>query len=90
MIILTMEIKSWLKNNVPSCLCIVKFYNSFIENAAHVDDVVLMEKILEYWYNYFMTSRIIWNYRHEVNNHAEENKNSKQRLQNEQQQNKKK
>ena len=55
------------KNNAPFRSCISKINGTLIDNAEHLDIVMLMYNMLEYSQNYSMTSVSLWNfYRDEV------------------------
>ena len=60
-----------LKNNAQFLSCILKIYNTFIDNAEDLDIVMPMYNFLEYSKNYRKTTRSLWNYyRDEPNNGA--------------------
>ena len=62
------------KNNSPFISCISKINNILIDNAEHLDIVVLMYNLIEYSKNYSKTSGSLWNYyRDEPNSGAEGN-----------------
>ena len=50
------------KNNAPFISCISKINGIKIDNAEHLDVVMLMYNLLEYSKNYRKTTGSLWNY----------------------------
>ena len=62
---------------------ISKINNTFIDNAENLDIVMPMHNLLEYSYNYSVTSGSLWNYyRDEINGDANENNGANNRINN--------
>ena len=51
-----------LKNNAPFSSCILKINNTLIKNAENLDIVIPMYGLLEYSFNYSVTSGSLQNY----------------------------
>ena len=70
--------KPTLSNNVPFWSCMSEINNTSIDNAEDLDIVMPMHNLLQYSYNYSMTSGSLWNYyRDEINDDANENVNNR-------------
>ena len=54
--------KLTFKNNAPFISYISKINNTFVANAEDLDIVMPMYNLLEYRYNYSITSGSLWNY----------------------------
>ena len=60
------------KNNTPFRSFLTEINNTFVDNAEDLDQVMSMHNLLEYSYNYSITSGYLWNYyRDEINDDDE-------------------